>query len=313
MNKIMVLLLIVAMAGLSHAGIVNGDSVSVDFNTAGDVGDFIVLRDDSASVDSPGLDIAQNPVLGVGGTGGVEPVNVSTVNGSNDLASLYAPGGTAANGAISLGVGETLTLSMKFKVLDYTSAATPRLGVGSFSEGAAASANWTATDYNGAKDFIGGGNGAHADGIATNLVGASGDNVKFSIVDVQYDPVKSTTKTFHETAGADTLFEVVNGNWYQFELGIIKSATTGDFDITSTLNDLGTDGTALVGMLYTMGTTITNPDLYDDDMLAGFTFVANGAPTSISTEYDDFTVSVVPEPATMALLGLGMVMLRRKK
>lgn len=237
--------LCLALCSMAQAGISNGFSISLDFNTALDADNFIVFRDDTPSTGTLGF--AQNASLGIGGSGGVEMVNIGTNNGSNDIAVLYAPGGTAANGAINLPVGQSLVMSLKFRIENAALAATPRFGVASFADAATASANWTATDYNGAKDIIGGGSES-ADGIATNI--QTNDDKQFTIINVQYNP-DSLVKLIH-----DPTFNLTDGNWYQFILEITKTTTVGNFDVTSTLNGLGADGTASA-QLGTLSTTST--------------------------------------------------------
>ena len=50
-------------------------------------------------------------------------------------------------------------------------------------------------------------------------------------------------------------------------------------------------------------------------IIAGFTFVHDGEPDTVSNEYDDLTITVttIPEPATMALLGLGSIITLRRR
>ena len=177
MSKMMILICVMFMCGVTQAGIINGDSVVIDFDNAADAGDFLTIRDDTPSEAT--LGIAQNAAIGTGAvaSGGVEAVNVGTVNGGNDLAALYAPGGVASNGEITLNVGETLLTSIKFKVSDNTRAATPRLGVVSFSDAAAATTDWTLFDINSGKDMIG--DADYGDGIAVNV--ATGGDKTFNI------------------------------------------------------------------------------------------------------------------------------------
>lgn len=82
MKRVIVLLVILAVVGISQAGIVNGDSVAIDFSNAADAGDFIVIRDDTPS--NGDLGVCQIATGGIGGTGGLEAVNVGGANGSND-------------------------------------------------------------------------------------------------------------------------------------------------------------------------------------------------------------------------------------
>jgi hypothetical protein len=303
---VFVMVLAICLCGVTQANITNGDSIVVNFNSSSDVGDFLVIRDDTPS--DAGLGIGQNAAKGIGATpsGGLEAINVGTVNASNDLAALYAPGGVAADGAISLNVGETLLMSMKYKVADNTKAATPRLGIASFSDAATATTNWTAFDIDGGKDIIGGTTAANwADGIAVNLATA-GDKT-FNIADVV-------------GGGGGTLipdplgpYVLTDAAWYQFALEITKSTTADEFDVAATLNLLSADGTTLDSQIGYVTATITNAGLYADDVIAGLTIVHDADPATMTNDYDDLTISVIPEPATMTLLGLGALSLIRRR
>lgn len=279
LKAIVVLTFLFVLSSLSLA-----TSVAVDFNDAADVDGFIVIRDDTPSETT--LGVAQNAGKGVGSVpgGGFEAVDVGVVNGNNDLATFYAPGGVAANGVITLLPGKTITMSVKFKVLHNDEAATPRLGFVSYNDATAATANWTVLDINGGKDIVGGTtSGNHADGIAVNV--ATGGDKTFNIA--------STTggggrEFFEDPAG---LYTLVDGGWYQFVLVITKLSTTGDFDVTITLNQLDIDGVSLDSEISTFNQIVNNPGLYlDDEVIAGLTIVHDGEPDSCTNEYDDFVI-----------------------
>ena len=289
------------------AGISAGDSISVNFDTASDADDFILIRDDTPS--STTLDVAQDPAIGTGtpASGGLEVINVGTSNGGNDIAALYTPGGIVADGAISLAAGETLTMTLKFKTLNTAIAATPRMGIASLSDVAAATSDWTVLDINNGRDIISGARTGinYADGIAVNL--ATTDDKVFNIVDVTGGGGRDI---YNDPGGPYTL---TDGVWYQFILDIIKSDMSDEFDVTATLNQLNGDGTDVASQIGNFSETIVNADLYADDFIAGFTVVHDAAADSVANEYDDLTITVIPEPATISLLALGMTALLRRK
>jgi len=300
-------LAVASAAGVSSAAIMAGDSAMVDFNSAGDAALFQVLRDDTPS--NPGIGIAQNAGLGINAAGGVHAVDVGGVNGSNDIAALYAPGGFASgNGSIILNANDQLTLSVDFKTSDNIAiAATPRLGIASLVDTQAATAG--GNDINSGKDIIG--DADWADGIATNLIGNTGART-FNIVNSVFGDGRTTV------ADPDFVPDVATETWYQFQLEVLKSTTADTFEVTTTLNVIDPTTGAFVSEYASFSETIVNASLYADSstgVLAGMTFVAAGSGATVTNEYDNLSIAVenVPEPGSIALLGLGGLLIARRR
>ncbi len=296
----------------AHGALVVGNSVTVDFNSASDIGDFVVIRDDTPS--NAGLTLSHNAGLGTGvaPSGGAEATNVGTTNGGNDFAAFYGPGGSLAAGAITVNPGETVTLTLKFFTADATRAATPRLGIASLADVNTVTSNGATTDVNNGKDLIGGGGAAAnnlADGIGVNVNGSNNQPKDFSIFDV--NDSADTRVLSDDPSGPYTL---ADSTWYQFDVDITKSLTANEFDVSAVLNQLDADGLSLVTQIGSHSTTITNASLYTDgDVIAGFTIVHNNAPATLTNEYDDLTIAVTPEPGTLALLALGGMLVARRR
>lgn len=297
------------MMGSAQAVILAGDSVSIDFNTATDVDDFLDIRDDTPSDASIGS--SHNAIGGTGATkGAISAVNVGTTNGSNDFATFYAPGGlNGGTGTIKLNTGDILNMSVDFFTTHVDEAATPRFGIVSLDDLNTFTTNGTVFDINNGKDTIGGTN--ISDGLSMNL--ATGGDKTFNIVNT----FEGAARVFD--TDPDGPFTLADATWYQFDFTLIKTATADEFDVTITLNQLNADG-SFSSQIGTHNAIITNADLYTESggngVLAGFTFVHDGEPDTVTNEYDNLHITItVPEPSSAALLGLGglaLIMRRRK-
>jgi hypothetical protein len=311
-KRVVVLLAICAIAGISQATLVNFDSAS-------DLDDFYVTKE--ASTLNPDLDVSQNATLGTGTpvSGGIKLTGIPTGSINKDLANdvsvLY--GGNA--GQIILATGETLSMSLKYKNFKTNNANVPYLGVAGFSLVDTASTDWTDLSFAGGKQTIG--SGLISDGISVALTKTDieGDTARDKFLTLfNSDNTGTGTGTSVETDASGGSFQATEGNWYQTTLDITKSVTLGEFDVVASVNLLSADGTTFASTVRALSETITNLDLYNDDLVAGFSINVgkNGAAATFSNEFDDFEITggtVTPEPATMAILALGGLFLRRRK
>ena len=275
----------------------------IDFDVASDINDFVTFRDDTPSLAT--LGIRQNAGGGTASSGGFEAFDIGTSNGSNDMAAIYAPGGTLANGAYPFEAGDLITVRVKFFTSDATRAATPRMGIASFDDIAENIVEFGGFDMQGGKDTIGGNNQAAqclADGIAMTVEGGNNNPKNFNITNV----IQDTQRVFDtDPAGQLTL---ANATWYQYVLNVEKSEVAEQFNVSTVLNRLNTDGTAVDALLADHSATLTNTGLYTDgEVMVGVTFTHNGAVETMTNLYDDLEITVItfraqnPSPANGAV------------
>jgi hypothetical protein len=122
------------------------------------------------------------------------------------------------------------------------------------------------------------------------------------------------TATDNNTQG--TPVNLTLGDWYQFSVNITKTATPNVFSVSGRLQDFGTDG-------LTPGTVFTFPaelnvttnnrstEIYNDTTVYG-AFRSHSAGGGADT-LDNFSITQVPEPASIGLLGLAALALPRRK
>jgi len=108
------------------------------------------------------------------------------------------------------------------------------------------------------------------------------------------------------TGGGNNFWYPITNSWYQLEVIYTKTVTTNLWDVTVHISNWGTNGTNYdAGSLITLNQSITNADIYSDSTIyVGFESYqqSRGA-----TKIDTFSIDVIPEPTTTALLGLGVI------
>ena len=257
-----------------------GGKVSISFDSKADKSKFVDVR--GIDPDNSNLGSALSSKKGIGESGCLVCTNIGNDNKNNDVAVYYAPGGLkSAEGKIILNAGQTLSMGLDFKVIDPKSQATPRLGLVSSKGLLKRTQGGTEIDVKGGKDTLG---GAILDGIGVCLSGLQKD---LNIINS-----KPGNKVFAKDAnGPYTLKE---NAWYQFILNIYKTPTSGQFDVSITLNELNQSGkvTQRIGQ---HASTLMNPRFYSDTKtgaLAGFTFINNAKGLTSTKEYDNFHIEI---------------------
>ena len=299
----------------------SAQAVLVDFNQTSDMGEFIQIR--SAAPSNTGLALVQNAAFGVGtpASGGVEKTDIGGNNNNNDIAAVYAAGGLYSNAAISFSPGEVMNLSLKFKTgigAQANLAATPRLGIAGITSVNTLTTNGTVTDTPGTSGrFIFGGNNNSSTNNPTDSIALSPSGGNAAIKDLQAVSTEAGNVSARQVFG-DTLDDalMVEDSWYEMSLSITKTNTADTFNIIGELNLLNGDGTTISSLVQqVIANSVVIPNLYaDSQVVAGFSWTHNGGtPESMAAQMDDFSVEVVPEPATLALLGLGGLGLLRHR
>ncbi len=280
--------LLAAVTAPAMGQITAGDTVTVDFNAATDVDDFVITKTDP----SDPFDLALNQVAGVGSAASGAAVwgassdptgsPLGLDNFTNDADALYAPGGLGSTtGEIQLGVGDTLSLSIKFLIdpSDPASAATPRFGV------VANDGNISLTD----RQNIGG--TANTTSGFTTVIRTGGDKF-LTVRSKTYD---TDTATFaSEQVDSATEFPVTAGEWYQYRFDIEKTSTADTFNLSGAIDLLSADGSSVATAdVETAGGTFVNPGLYANGMFAGFHVDVDPQGEAVSRLFDDLSISVV--------------------
>lgn len=125
----------------------------------------------------------------------------------------------------------------------------------------------------------------------------SGGSLQYShdITDTGFDVGSDLVTDFRLSID---LFDDASDKWYEFELGVVdvSGLIGGTFSSLSLGSDINAWSIAGLFELNALGTlTVTITSLYGDFLFGGSDLVANGLAKS------------VPEPSTLALLGLGLL------
>ena len=147
-------------------------------------------------------------------------------------------------------------------------------------------------------------------GVAPTVGGKIGGGLRARI---NYNPSNDTPEFvwYGETNTGDLDAGIIDGHWYRVE-AVYTAVGTDQITYSYSAYDLGTDGLATPLLISQVGKTITHAALRGatDAVISFKSRVDHGVPAA-----DNFSSSfVVPEPVSMALLGLGsIVALRRRR
>ncbi|MEM9186329.1 MAG: PEP-CTERM sorting domain-containing protein [Planctomycetota bacterium] len=282
-----------ALGGVSSAAtITGGSSLLVDFNSPTDADDFVVAK---ASPSSPAnLDFNNVAGQGVGGSGaGVWGPSTNPTgplsSGANDGSALYAPAGlSSTDGLIDVGVGETFTTSVKINLDTVGIGAVPSIGF---------VAEETIDPNN--PNQISGTNNLNSTANSMSLIfrffqGAHRLTLRNAGFDAQSI----------DTNDSNTFTPVAN-EWYELRMIVEKTPTANTFNVTGQLDRLSADGTSVVEANFReISAVYESASLYTDEWRGGLQYLANPSGNTLARVFDEFSVSVTPEPSSIALLGL---------
>lgn len=138
-------------------------------------------------------------------------------------------------------------------------------------------------------------------------VGLRNNNLQFRVLNNGTQVVLSTNAA-----------PISPGNWYYLQLDVVKTATSGTFDVTAAIYNASSTGT--VGSVLNVGaevmsysvTGVVNATLYGDtEVFAGMRNGSDLSGLSMAGIIDDFkleTNPIIPEPSTSVLMASGLVL-----
>ena len=272
-------LALLAAAPVSHAAIT---AYVVDFT-----GEFSLEDNFQKGGGGDVVGAAWSATSGVGAGGGISITNT----GQNNF--YYRPDGDSSFDFAGLSAGQGFRSAADFRWSDSTATELTVLNLGFAISNTAANAL-------SATGSIGGSIIRNTTaGITTTLIRLRAGNS--TIHSLEFDQAALTDE-----------------NWYRLTFETLKSETAGTFNSIVTLYSIGADGLS-APVLFNDGTTnivllgdLAGAGLYSDTSVSSVYDIRN---TNGIDSVDNLNVTMIPEPASAALLGLGAVVfgLRRRR
>jgi hypothetical protein len=263
-------------------------SASIDFN-----GGATDLSNNFTQItNGTGGTVSWASTIGIGGGGGLD-----TTSGDGTSA-IYTPSSFDFSSA-----GTQLEVSMFFKWQNRTAGDKPlMLGFVSASNG----------DLRLASNYVGARVTSNRTPNATTTgpePRSNANTVSIDVINYANLGINNTTNASGTAALTGGMTSLAAGNWYRLSV-LVENAGSNNVDYTVELADFGTAGTTLVGSLLSHTTTFANaPMTGDSSVYAAFRSAADAGADAL----DNFSADVVPEPASLGLLGLAPLALRRRR
>jgi hypothetical protein len=257
----------------------------VHFESASDLLGFNQVT----AADGVSVDLEHSATAGAGGSGGL----LHTVTAPEDTTAVYTP--------LSVDLTNGLTHNVS---IDFKTGTVPFGGASNAVVMLGFSANNNTGFYSNTADAFVGGRVRHQGSInglqsQTKVSGGTG-----------------STSSPANASLANIAF--VSDNWYRLNLAVTRDGVTANqFAYTMTLLDIGPTGASAPASITngTLAGTFLNADLYSDTT-AYAAFRGVPSVTGGDVAFDNFTVTAVPEPASIsvvALGGIGLLLIARKR
>jgi hypothetical protein len=269
----------------------------------------VALPAHAALVDfnSGSADLSGNFVQNTGGTGGtVSWVSDAGIGSSGGLNTSNGDGTTGVYTPTSFDFsaeGAQLRVSMYFKWQNRTAGDKP-LMLGFVPS--------TAGDLRLASNYL----GARVTSNRTPNASTTGPEPRSTANTVSVDVINfpnfgtnTTTNASGTAALPGGMTSLATGNWYRLSVEV-TNAGSNNVDYAVQLADFGVNGTTQVGVLLTHTVTFANaPMTADSSVYAAFRSASDAGADAL----DNFSAAVVPEPASLGLVGLGCLAAARRR